>query len=202
MTPQAAAHQRNGIRKGRALFAVPCRASCRQRLLVKPALGQQGDQRIESQQARSGPGNRFVRPLTLRFHAQVRPCLLKSHFHLPPADEPFKDLLWCGGEFCREQSLRRELRLWITHQDPAHRHRRYPGVIPDTCPRHDFDHSLRLTIPTMHSQRLPLSPRRLCHLLKRWQPPPLLAWSPLLSGQARWGQAHRAPRPSEGVSRP
>ncbi len=55
---------------------------------------EQGHQRKQPQQGWRRAQDGQVRPLPLRFDAQVGAGLLEGHLHLPMLDEPFHDLGW------------------------------------------------------------------------------------------------------------
>src|SRR5215218_1139320 len=69
---------------------------------------QQSDQRKQAQQKRCGTGNRLVRPLTLRFDAQMLTNMAKGRFHLPAAYEESQDLVRTERQVGRQQHLRVE----------------------------------------------------------------------------------------------
>jgi hypothetical protein len=68
-------------------------------------MGQEGDQRKQAEQGRSGAGNGRIRPLALGFHAQMGAHLMKGDFHPPAADEPGQDLERHQVEIGRQHGL-------------------------------------------------------------------------------------------------
>jgi hypothetical protein len=131
LRPQLLAYQRQRIRERRRCFVVPSRsADGGQALLCHSSVGEEGDQREQAQQSRSGAPDSLLRALPLRFEPQALTHLLKGGFHLPAPYKPRDDPLGIGAEIGAKERLSSELSLRITDQDPAHRHGRQARGVP------------------------------------------------------------------------
>jgi hypothetical protein len=122
--------QRQGVGKGRMGFLIPRRLPDAARWPRHALVREQGHQREQAEQRRGGAGDRQVRPLPLRLHAEVLPCFLEGDLQLPALDEPRQDLLGRRLRVGAEQGLRLELAPRIADQHPAEGHRRQAAVIP------------------------------------------------------------------------
>ncbi len=181
MAPQVTPHHRYCVREGRTLFGLPRRTSHREFLLLDQVCRQQTHHRVERKERRRGARNRFVRPLALRLHAEMRSRFFKGHFHCPAPDKPFQYLLWFDLQVCRHERLRLELFFRITHQDPANGYCRHPSVIPETSSRRYLNSACACTIASLKRHSLPQSCPVNQHLFERRQACPFLARSPILA---------------------
>jgi hypothetical protein len=87
-------------------------------------IGPDGDQGEQSEQRWCCAQDGEVRPLPLRFHAEMHARFLKRCFHAPARDEPAENLLWPGCEIGAEKGLWFALAGRIADQHP-----------PDGCRR-------------------------------------------------------------------
>src|SRR6266436_6053983 len=93
-------------------------------------MAQQSDETVEPKQTRSAAFNRQVRPLPLRFDAQVGAALFEGHFNRPALDE-IKDNGKTGLLLIsREIGTYLSFACWISSDDPADRQGRLTGSIP------------------------------------------------------------------------
>ena len=82
-------------------------------------MGEECHQREKSQQRRGRSCNRQVRPLSLRFHAQVGAGFLEGDFHAPTRDVPLYDLSWGQRQVRSPKSRRLHLTGGVANQHPA-----------------------------------------------------------------------------------
>src|SRR6516165_12618951 len=91
----------------------------------------EGYQRVESEQRRSRTQYGQIRPLPLRFDAQMFTCFLEGRLDPPAGHEALED----SGSFEVKVGTKKRLRVtlagWITHQHPADRSWGHTVVIPD-----------------------------------------------------------------------
>ena len=81
MTPQTVPHHGQGIRKRGARFAIPRGLAPGQLVTPHALMGEQGDQRKQTQQGGRGVCDRQVRPLALGFDPQPGATCLASMGH-------------------------------------------------------------------------------------------------------------------------
>jgi len=80
---------------------------------------------------RSGTGNGPLRPLALRFDAQMRADFMEGDFHLPAPGKPEQDLDRIGLLVGAEQGLGRKLAQGIADEHPANGRGDKPRVVPE-----------------------------------------------------------------------
>src|SRR4051812_39736106 len=105
LSPQLLAHQGERIGEGRMSLVVPGRPPKGARCLPHPAMGEQGDEREQTQQRRGGPSYCQVRPLPLRLETEMPTHLLECRLQLPAHDEPGEDLLRIGVKVSTQKGL-------------------------------------------------------------------------------------------------
>ena len=107
------------IDKSRQRLVVPC-GTTNPRFMVLPTFVCHECYEEEQPQQRWGCSrNGQVRPLPLRFHAQVSSNLFKRHLELPALYEEFQDLSCTEQQIRAEQRLGGELPFRIANQHPA-----------------------------------------------------------------------------------
>src|SRR6266851_4471786 len=114
---------------------------------MQQLMSKKSHERKQSQQGRRGAQNRQIRPLALRFDAQMRSHFMKRDLDRPTHDKPFQDLNWVNMLVGTQNGLRGETALWITNERPADRHRRDASMVPQGPACGDFHLSSDATIP-------------------------------------------------------
>lgn len=154
--PELPTYEGQRIRKRGQRLLVPGSLPKWKQLPMQQVVGEDRHHRKERQQRGDGPQGSEVRPLALRFHAEVGPHFVKGHFHLPAPHKPFDDLLSRVAQIRTQQRLWRELTLGVTNQHLTHHDGRHPTVIPHCCCRCDLKLPPCATIP-LNRGGLPLS---------------------------------------------
>ena len=106
------------------------RTQCRRGIACQ-AIGPYGDQGEQPQQRWGSAEDGEIRPLTLGLDAKTSTNLLEGGFHAPARDEPTEDHRGCRRQIRAEECGRLVLSDRIAHQNPADRHRRDAGMVPD-----------------------------------------------------------------------
>src|SRR5262245_49143860 len=110
-------------------------------------LPKEGHETVKAEEQRSRAFNGTIRPLTLRFDAQMSTPLLKSHFQAPALHEVANDLCCRLGGVGGKNGFRRAFALGITSQNPANRQGIVSGAIPQGGTSTHLQSSLPLSIP-------------------------------------------------------
>ncbi len=84
MTPQITPYHRYRVRESRYLFGISGGTPHRRFLRLQQVRRHERDYRVESEQSGCRARYRFLRPLALRLHAEVRSHFFKRHFECPP----------------------------------------------------------------------------------------------------------------------
>ncbi len=84
--------KRQRVRKGRQGFGIPGGLAHREWVFIEQLMGKNSHERKYPQKSGGGAHNGQIRPLALRFHAQMRAHLMKGDFHRPTHDKPVQDL--------------------------------------------------------------------------------------------------------------
>ena len=100
--------------------------------MLAEAVGQQGHDGEQTEQAGRGARDCPVRPLPLGLDAQVVAHLAEGDFELPSLDEPADDLQRLLRQVGAEQGLRVEVPAGVAQQHPADRHDRQATVLAIT----------------------------------------------------------------------
>src|SRR5215475_4695648 len=133
------ANQGHTIGESRFWLFVPSGGQDRHYAIRLETMGQEGDQREHSQQARSGTCNRQIAPLTLSLQSEVLARLFKGDLQRPAHDKPLNDLPRRCVEFSRGEDLVGVFSLWVPSDHEANRHRRLGLCMPESCAREDQD---------------------------------------------------------------
>src|SRR4051812_42263851 len=122
------------------------------------AVGKQGHDGEQAEQAWCGAGNRLVGPLPLGLDAEVVTDLSEGDLQLPALREPAEDLQRLLRQVGAEQGLWIEAPAGIAQQHPADRHDRQAGMTPDGGVGADLHHTLALAVPVGHGDAWPDRP--------------------------------------------
>src|SRR6266850_4593062 len=131
MFPEMAAHCSESVRKGRNGLVIPTRGEDGDSLANVETGGQQRDEREQTEQDRGAASYGFIRPLTLRFQAEMGAGFFKGDLQLPPADVVGDDVGRLGLRIRAQQSEWVKATSRVTDQHPADRCRGQATVIPD-----------------------------------------------------------------------
>src|SRR6266542_6561015 len=116
---------------------------------------QQSHQGEQSKQDRAGASNGAIRPLTLRYKAEVSTNLLEGDLDTPTENKPRKDLFGRTVQPSTQQGDRIKALFRIANEDPADRQWREAAVIPDGGGGGNLDSAGALPIPVRNAERLP-----------------------------------------------
>lgn len=155
-------------------------------------MGEQSDQRKESQQGWRSAQNRQVRPLALGFDAETGARFLKGDFQLPAQNRPFHNLRRLNSAISAEERLglqrlsRVRIQL-VCNQHPAQRNWRQPVMIPDCSVRSQTKPTCSAAIPD--DSMLSPDGRRVVYTCGQvWLPCTLLAWRTAFARLPRRGR--------------
>jgi Rod binding domain-containing protein len=154
VSPQVTSNKSQGISEGCFRFLIPSRSTNWQRSGGRQVMSQQCNQREKAQQRWRSPGNRQVRPLSLRFHAQVGASFLKSDLYAPTIDIPLQDLSRRKRQIRGPKSRGLCLARGVTNQHPPQMNRYASCGSPQRCLRTQFKCFLFPAIPG-HSELRP-----------------------------------------------
>ena len=154
-TPQTTSYPSQRVTEGRLLFGLPSSRTQHLDLVCEQSLSAQRDEGKQPEQNWGRARNRPITPLPLRLNSQVSARLFKSHFHPPAPHKPSSYLRRRRLDLGRAESLRRERLERVTHQYPANRDRRMPGLVPKRGFAVDLDLALVAAIPVLDLQLFP-----------------------------------------------
>jgi hypothetical protein len=184
--PQITPYDRYRIREGRRLLFIPGGSANWLDLSLDQPVSHQRDHREQSEKYRRRSINFQIVPLSLRFHAQMRPGFLKGHFHSPTTNEPIQNLQRRTVKVGRQQRLRLKLTQRIADQHLTDQDRHITAAVPDGSLGVDFDFALLPAVPMIDLDLRPLRFRIVEYVLWRRAARAFHTWASILPGFSFW----------------
>src|SRR4051794_7414105 len=145
LPPDLAPNRGESVSEGGPLLAVPGGRCNAQASVTAEAVGQQGHDREQAEQAGRGAGDGLVGPLPLGFDAEVVAGFSERDLYLPTLCEPAEDLQRLLRGVGTEQGLWVEAPAGVTQQHPTDRHHRQAAMAPEGGLGADLHHMALLS---------------------------------------------------------
>ena len=166
------AHQDQTVREGRFRLLIPSRRQHRELPVGLQPLGEQNNQRKQSQQAGCCAGNRQVAPLGFRFQTKMRARFLKGRFNRPAHHDPLDDLGGRGVELRAGEHFVAQVTIRVARDDITDRHGGFARCVPQRGARKELQLLLAPPPRVPDLRRLPGLLRTAQHRQKRQSPDP------------------------------
>src|SRR3954471_13138922 len=128
LAPELAPNRGERVGEGGPLLAIPGGGRDLQAGVAAEAVGKQGHDGEQAEQAGRGTGDGLVRPLPLGLDAEVVADLSEGDLQLPALREPADDLQRLLCQVGAEQGLWVEALARVAQQHPADRHNRQAAM--------------------------------------------------------------------------